>query len=242
MDYILEVIAFNIESCRIIEEAGGGRIELCANPNEGGTTVSYGMMKAAREAVAIPIFPIIRPRGGDFHYNEEEYAIMLSDIRLAKDSGMDGVVIGMLTREGAIDFPKIAAMVELAYPMEVTFHRAFDRVRDPLEALEQVIEAGCNRILTSGGRDTVEQGIPQLQEWIKAADDRIIILPGSGIRSTNIAAIATATGLREFHSSARTLKPTTMLWHNENMKESMEQWTVDGEEIGRSIENLRGKR
>ncbi len=231
MNTLLEVIAFDINSCRLIEEAGGGRIELCANPLEGGTTVSYGMLKAAREAVEIPIFPIIRPRGGDFLYTEEEFAVMKSDVLVAKEIGMNGVVFGFLKPDGTVDYERTARLVELAYPMDVTFHRAFDHVPDKLEALEYIIKAGCQRILSSGGASTVLEGISTLLACIKAAKDRIILLPGSGIRSGNIGRLKALTGLEEFHSSARKLTTGTMEYRNPLLTEGAQTWTVDPDEI-----------
>ncbi|KYP14755.1 copper homeostasis protein CutC [Flavihumibacter sp. CACIAM 22H1] len=231
MNTLLEVIAFDINSCRLIEEAGGGRIELCANPLEGGTTVSYGMLKAAREAVEIPIFPIIRPRGGDFLYTEEEFAVMKSDVLVAKEIGMNGVVFGFLKPDGTVDYERTARLVELAYPMDVTFHRAFDHVPDKLEALEHIIKAGCQRILSSGGASTVLEGISTLLACIKAAKDRIILLPGSGIRSGNIGRLKALTGLEEFHSSARKLTTGAMEYRNPLLTEGAQTWTVDPDEI-----------
>lgn len=231
MSIVLEVIAFDINSCKRIESAGGSRIELCANPPEGGTTVSYGMMHAARAAVQIPIFPIIRPRGGDFLYTPEEIDVMKKDIQLAKEVGMDGVVIGCLKPNGEVDYDVTARLVELAYPMEVTFHRAFDQVPNQLEALELIIDAGCQRILTSGGANTVMEGLSSLLACIKAAKERIIILPGSGIRSGNIAQLQQLTGLNEFHSSARKLTTGNMEYKNPSLSEGAQTWTVDPEEV-----------
>jgi len=231
METVLEVIAFDINSCQLIEQAGGGRIELCANPLEGGTTVSYGMLKAAREAVQLPIFPIIRPRGGDFFYTEEEFDVMKLDVKAAKEIGMDGVVFGFLNRDGKVDYDRTAALVEFAYPLDVTFHRAFDHVPDQLEALELVINAGCQRILTSGGANTVMEGISSLLACIKAAQNRIIILPGSGIRSGNISQLQQLTGLQEFHSSARKKTTGQMEYKNPFLTEGAETWTVDPDEI-----------
>jgi copper homeostasis protein len=231
MEVLLEIIAFDINSCQLIEKAGGGRIELCANPPEGGTTVSYGMMRAAREAVQIPVFPIIRPRGGDFLYSPEEIEVMKSDIQLARDLGMDGVVLGCLKPNGVVDYELTARLVELAYPMEVTFHRAFDQVPDQLEALETVIKAGCQRILTSGGANTVMDGLSSLLACIKAAQERIIILPGAGIRSGNIARLQQLTGLNEFHSSARKITQGSMEYKNPSLTEGAQTWTVDTAEI-----------
>jgi copper homeostasis protein len=203
MSYKLEVIAFNIESCGIIQQAGAHRIELCANPTEGGTTASYGMIKAAREKVTIDLFPIIRPRGGDFLYSDEEYAVMVEDIKLCKQTDCDGVVIGLLQKDGDIDVKRTAQLVELAYPMEVTFHRAFDRCNDPFKALEQLIQIGCQRILTSGQQPTALQGADLLAQLVEVADGRIIIMPGSGVRENNIKELIAKTGAVEFHSSVR---------------------------------------
>lgn len=202
---LLEIIAFDINSCAKIEQWGGNRIELCANPLEGGTTVSHAMMAAARAAVSIPVFPIIRPRGGDFLYTGEEYALMRNDIRWAKECGMNGVVIGLLNPDKTVDYEKTAALVELAWPMEVTFHRAFDEITDYIPALETVIRAGCQRILTSGGKPAVMEGLQRLKHCVELAGDRITILPGSGIRAGNIREIHETLQTGEYHSSARHL-------------------------------------
>lgn len=235
---MLEVIAFDIASCAIIARTGANRIELCANPLEGGTTVSYGMLKAARAAVTIDIFPIIRPRGGDFLYTDEEYAIMEEDVKACKQLGMDGVVIGGLQPDGTVNRGRIAKLVEIAYPLDVTFHRAFDRVRDPFEALEAVIDCGCTRILTSGLRDNAIAGAATLAALVKAADDRIIIMPGAGIRSGNIASLKEATNATEFHTSARKLVSSAMDFHQGGLSESTDAVTVDGEEIRKCLEAL----
>jgi len=240
MSFLLEVIAFDLPSCRLIEESGGGRIELCANPPEGGTTVSYGMMKAAREAVNIPIFPIIRPRGGDFLYTDEEYELIKTDVLAAKQIGMDGVVFGFLKANGEVDYDRTARLVELAYPMDVTFHRAFDHVPDQLEALELIIRAGCQRILTSGGAPTVMEGLSNLVACIAAAKERITILPGSGIRSGNIARLQELTGLTEFHSSARKQTAGAMEYRNPLLGEGNNTWTVDPEEVKACVAALSG--
>jgi copper homeostasis protein len=228
MSFLLEVIAFDINSCQLIEQAGGGRIELCANPAEGGTTVSYGMMKAAREAVNIPVFPIIRPRGGDFLYSKAEYDIMVQDLRTCKEIGMDGVVFGFLDAAGNIDKDRTSRLVEIAYPMEVTFHRAFDHSREPMQALEDIINCGCNRILSSGTADVAGNGLAMLKKMVEAAGDRIIILPGSGIRAGNLAEIATATTATEFHSSCRKL-----VYAGKNGR-----FTVDSSEVSLCVQVL----
>jgi copper homeostasis protein len=239
MSLLLEVIAFDIDSCQVIERAGGGRIELCANPAEGGTTVSYGMMKAARKAVDIPVFPIIRPRGGDFLYSNAEYDIIVQDVKSCKEIGMDGVVFGFLDAAGNIDKERTSRLVELAYPMEVTFHRAFDHSREPMQALEDIIVCGCNRILSSGTADVAGNGLVMLKKMVEAAADRIIILPGSGIRANNIAAIARETGLQEFHTSARKQLIPARSFNNKNIPDSFGRWTVDEAGLSATLKILR---
>ena len=141
MKFILEVIGFSIEGCIIAQRAGANRIELCDNPNDGGTTPSYGFIKAAREKLHIDLYSIIRPRGGDFIYNDDEFEIMKTDIELCKNLGCDGVVIGAITRIGKVDKKKCSELLEVAYPLRVTFHRAFDRCKDPFKALEDIIKS-----------------------------------------------------------------------------------------------------
>lgn len=203
MIFRLEVIGFNIESCMLAQAAGAHRIELCDNPGEGGTTPSYGFIKSARENLQIELYPIIRPRGGDFFYSDAEFEVMKADVKVCKELGCDGVVIGILHTDGTIDKKRCGELVQLAYPMGVTFHRAFDRVKDDAQALEDVIEIGCERILTSGLVPSALDGAETLASLIKQADERIIIMPGSGVRADNIIGLAKKTGAVEFHTSAR---------------------------------------
>ena len=231
MNYKLEVIAFNLESCLIIQQAGAHRIELCDNPGEGGTTPSFGFLKKARELVSIDLYPMIRPRGGDFFYSEDEFDAMKEDTKLCKQLGCEGVVFGLLNTDGTIDKKRTATLIELAYPMGVTFHRAFDRTRDALEALETLIEIGCERVLTSGLTPNVTAGTEIIAQLVKAADDRIIIMPGSGVRSSLIAELAKQTGAVEFHTSARTVHTSAMKYQNQLMKEELNSITVDTNEV-----------
>jgi copper homeostasis protein len=228
---MLEVIAFNIQSCITIESCGAQRIELCDNPGEGGTTPSKGFIEAARKAVSIDLFPIIRPRGGDFLYSEEEFAIMKADVKYCKEANCDGVVLGILKKDGSIDVQRCSELVSMAYPMSVTFHRAFDRVNDAQQALEEIIEMGCERILTSGGYPTAMEGAANISTLIKQADERIIIMPGSGVRSSNIAELAQLTGASEFHSSARTTVNSKMEFSSSTMNEELKTVSVDEEEV-----------
>jgi copper homeostasis protein len=187
---MLEIAVFNIESALLAVSAGADRLELCENPGEGGTTPSYGTLKIVREKVNIPVFPIIRVRGGDFLYSDDEYAVMKKDIELCKQLGFEGVVIGLLHADGSVDAERTKELVDIAYPMEVTFHRAFDRAADPLAAMETIINCGCHRILTSGQVPNAGDGKELIKQLIEQANDRIIIMPGSGVRSSNIKEIA----------------------------------------------------
>lgn len=229
--YELEVIAFDIESCRLAQEAGADRIELCANPMEGGTTPSLGMIKEARSQASIQLFPIIRPRGGDFLYNELEFNIMCRDIEACVEAGCDGVVVGLLNENGSIDSKRVQKLVEIAGPLEVTFHRAFDRVKDPISSLEEIIAIGCKRILTSGLYQQSIDGIDQLKSLVQQAGNSITIMVGSGVNSTNIHKIASETGARAFHSSARTRNGSKMVYNNETMKEDLSTYTINPEEV-----------
>ena len=231
MKYELEVIAFDIDSCRLAQEAGADRIELCANPMEGGTTPSLGMIKEARSQASIQLFPIIRPRGGDFLYNDREFNIMCNDIEACVELGCDGVVIGLLNENGYIDSNRVQKLVEIAGPIEVTFHRAFDRVKDPIVSLEEIIATGCKRILTSGLCQQSVDGIPQLKSLVQQAGNRITIMVGSGVTSLNIHQIAAETGAHAFHSSARTRHASKMTYHSETMKEDLSTYTINPEEV-----------
>jgi copper homeostasis protein len=203
MKYVIEIATSDLLTTRSAVEGGADRIELCANLAEGGTTPSYGLIKQCRENFTTAIYVIIRPRGGDFLYDTGEFQIMLRDIKLCKELGCDGVVTGLLNKDGTIDRHRTSQLVNAAYPMGVTFHRAFDRCRDPFDALEQIIETGCERILTSGQRPVASEAVDMIASLNKAADDRITIMPGSGVRKENIRPIAEQTGCTEFHSSLR---------------------------------------
>ncbi len=237
MNFQLEVIGFNIESCGIAQAAGASRIELCDNPVDGGTTPSLGFIKAARKLLQIPLYVMIRPRGGDFLYSKEEFEIMKTDIKLCKELGCDGVVFGMLNSDGSID-ERTAQLVELAYPMGVTFHRAFDRCANPFEALEHIINYGCERILTSGQHPTATAGATVIAELIKQADDRMIIMPGSGVRSDTIIELASKTGATEFHTSAKAIKKSAMEYTSSTMNDNFKSVTVDAAEIKAIIKEL----
>lgn len=222
----LEVIGFTIEGCSIAQEAGAQRIELCDNPGEGGTTPSYGFIKMARKNVKVELYNMIRPRGGDFVYNDDEFEMMKEDVAISKLLGCDGIVTGILTGENKVDKKRCAELVNIAYPMGVTFHRAFDRTLNAFTALEDVIEIGCERILTSGLKRNAIEGLDMIAELVKRSDGRIIIMPGAGINAHNIVEVAAATGAEEFHSSARIQMENKI--------------SVDGNEVRRMVESLMG--
>ncbi|HRN48277.1 MAG TPA: copper homeostasis protein CutC, partial [Niabella sp.] len=198
---LIEIATTDFESTRQAVAGGADRIELCANLGEGGTTQSYGVIKNCRENFDVKIYPIIRVRGGDFLYTDEEYQCMYDDAMMCKEVGCDGVVIGFLKKDGTIDVERTAKIVKDVYPLGITFHRAFDRCKDPFEALEQLIEVGCERILTSGQMRTAPEGVSLITQLQQQANNKIIIMPGSGVRSNNIRQLADATGCTEFHTS-----------------------------------------
>ena len=229
----LEICCFTINSCILAAKNGADRIELCANPEEGGTTPSYGTIRTVRELVDIQVFPIIRSRGGDFLYEAHDLEAMRKDIEWCKNSGCEGVVIGMLKKDGSVNQEALRRFVDLAYPLEVTFHRAFDRVADPFAAMEIIIDAGCQRILTSGLKPTVPQGLPLIKDLVSRARDRIIIMPGSGVRSSNLEELIRESGATEFHSSARIVSPSEMTYLNTDMQEELSVAECSGEEVAR---------
>lgn len=198
----IEVCAASIESAIAAEKGGADRIELCAALSEGGLTPSPGIIKYACENLSIPVFVLIRPRTGDFLYSNAEFETMLADIKASKEYGAKGVVCGMLNADGTIDYLRMKMLVECAKPMEITFHRAFDMAKDPFTALEDIIKLGCQRILTSGHATAATQGAELLAQLVKKAGSRIIIMPGSGIKPTNLRDLAKQTKATEYHLSA----------------------------------------
>ena len=238
--YVLEIATSDFETTRSAVNGGADRIELCANLNEGGTTPSYGTIYQCRENFDVLLYTIIRPRGGDFLYTDDEYEIMLHDVKLCKQSGCDGIVIGLLNGDGTIDIKRTAALVDIAYPMGVTFHRAFDRCRNAFEALEQLVQIGCERILTSGQQPTVNEGMELIAELNKIADHRIIIMPGSGVRKENIKLLAEKTACKEFHSSLRSKAKSKMDFIHpafENSAESYMNNSINAFEVS-ALKNL----
>jgi len=217
MNYKLEICVDSVESAVNAQVAGADRVELCDNLTEGGTTPSYGTISSARENLDIGLHVIIRPRGGDFLYSDTEFDIMRRDIEICGEAGIDGIVIGILLATGAIDTDRTAKLVEIASPMAVTFHRAFDMCADAVRGLEDIISTGVSRILTSGQKNTVPEGASLLRTLVKQAGSRIIIMPGSGLDDTNIEAMAKATGASEFHLTGRKVIDSEMKFRRDGI-------------------------
>lgn len=200
----IEIACFNPESAIIAFENGADRIELCDGLSEGGTTPDFETMKKLRKKITIPIFVMIRPRGGDFTYSDSEFEQMKSDLVHLKSSHADGFVFGILDENDEVNIEHNKALVELAAPLPCTFHRAFDRAASLEESLEKVIECGFTTILTSGQKPNVSEGKENLKKLVELSDGRIEILVGGGLRSSNIEGIRAVTNANYFHSSAIT--------------------------------------
>lgn len=205
-----EICATNLQSALAAQEAGAHRIELCAALETGGLTPSRGLIQAVVDALEIPVHVLIRPREGDFCYSEPELEIMLHDIRICKEIGTAGVVVGVLLENGELDLPKMQAMKTTAQSMDITCHRAFDFMPDPLEALEQLIDSGFGRVLTSGQAASAMEGRVLLRELVAQAQARIAVMPGGGISPVNIRALSEFTGATHFHFSGKKKQAGTL--------------------------------
>lgn len=244
-NYVFEICANSAESAVQAQLGGAQRVELCAGIPEGGTTPSFGEIMTALKYTNIDINVIIRPRAGDFLYTERELEIMECDIELIRETGIRGVVFGCLTADGDVDTVAMTRLMKHCKGLSVTFHRAFDVCRNPQLALEQIIDLGCNRILTSGQQPDAQQGIPLIQKLVEQAGKRIIIMPGCGINETNIKEIASKTGAKEFHMSARSLYPSSMIYKNPRVSmggtvviDEYKQSVTDAEKVKRTFSIL----
>jgi copper homeostasis protein len=211
---LIEICVDSVASAMAAERGGAERLELCSDLLEGGVTPSAGLIAMTRARVSIALQIMIRPRGGDFFYTANEFDIMQRDIEIARKLGANGVVFGLLDAEGNIDTERSRQLVELARPMDVTFHRAFDMSVDLLQSLDDVCAAGANRILTSGGEPTALQGLASIAALVKAAKGRIAIMPGSGIKADNARRIVEASGVREIHAGLASTVPSPMRFRN----------------------------
>lgn len=211
---LLEICIDSVESALAAQAGGADRVELCSALFEGGLTPSAGLLKVTRERLRIQIAAMIRPRGGDFCYSDDEFAVMQSDLAMAKQLGADVAVFGLLSPDGSIDRERTARLIELARPLPVTFHRAFDMARDPFEAFDVLLELGVDRVLTSGQERSVIEGLELVTELVRRAGDRIIVMPGGGVTERNLARILKETGAREIHGSASGSRESRMTFRN----------------------------
>lgn len=221
----IEICCGSIQSAANAKAGGAVRVELCQGLVEGGTTPSPATIQYAVRELGLKVFVLVRPRGGDFCYNELEVKTMEEDVAFCKEAGASGIVVGFLHPDGSIDTELTRRFVELSAPLPVTFHRAFDECADPLNALEQIIECGCARILTSGCKPTAIEGAEMLQQLVKQADGRITILAGSGVTPENAVALREKTGVKEIHGSCKKTRPDGA-------------WETDAEEVRKLIEAL----
>lgn len=232
MKYVLEICVGSLTSALAAQKGGADRIELCDNLYEGGTTPSYGMIKTCKTLLGIPVFPIIRPRGGDFVYSDEEFEVMKQDVSACRGLGCEGLVFGILRPDGSVDMDRCLELVKLSGAMQLTFHRAFDRCSNRTQGLEDIIELGFHRVLTSGGQDYAENAVPELTMLVKQAENRIIIMPGSGITEENLLKLARNTGAIEFHSTAKTKIDSLTGSHDHNNLDTLYQFQTDADKVG----------
>ncbi|MEG1150401.1 copper homeostasis protein CutC [Clostridium sp.] len=198
---LLEVCVGNYVEAMTGFKNGGNRIELCDNLQEGGTTPSYGTVKKVMEDVNIPVNVIIRPRGGDFNYSNDEFEIMKEDINICKELKVNGIVFGILNKDNTIDIHRSKIIKECAGDLEITFHMAFDEIEDKKRAIDELVELGIDRILTKGGSISAPNNVETLKELVQYANDRIIIIPGGGVNSSNRDKMARMTGAKELHGT-----------------------------------------
>lgn len=217
MSFLVEICVDSVESATIAEAAGAGRVELCSALSEGGVTPSAGLIESVRRNVGIKLHVLIRPRGGDFLYSDNDFSVMRRDIDLAGEYGADGIVTGLLNTDGTVDLERTALLTEYASPMNVTFHRAFDMCRDPKKALEDIISAGVTRILTSGQAKTAIEGALLIKNLCDESAGRISIMPGGGIDEYNVALLAATTGAREYHLSGRRQRESRMTFRRKGI-------------------------
>lgn len=233
---LLEICCYSVDCAVTAQQQGADRVELCAAPKEGGLTPSWGVLKSARQAMTIPVHPIIRPRGGDFFYSASEFNAMLEDVAVVRDLGFPGLVIGLLDEDGHVDMPRMRQIMAAAQGMAVTFHRAFDMCVNPQQAFENLAELGVARVLTSGQQSSAEKGISLIKE-LKAQSGVPIIMAGAGVRAANLELFLQA-GVTELHSSAGRWLPSPMRYRNAGLSMSTEseadeysRYGVDGESV-----------
>lgn len=242
----LEICIDSIESAIAAQRGGASRVELCDNLVEGGTTPSMGMVAICREVIDIDIMVMIRPRGGDFLYTSHEFAVMRRNIQDLKKYHPDitGVVLGILLPDGQIDMARVRELVELARPFQVTFHRAFDMTPEPLRALDNLMELGIDRLLTSGQEATVPEGVPAIGEYVRYVGDSMSIMPGGGVNEDNVSEIIRKTGVGEVHCTAKHAIPSKMIYQNPRVymgvpgSAEYERFTVSEDRVRKMVKTI----
>jgi len=230
---ILEIAANSVASALAAQQGGAGRVELCTALELGGLTPSYAQIALARERLRIPLYVLIRPRAGDFLYSDLECETMQRDIETCAALGCDGVVLGVLDADGEVDVPRCRALISAAGTMGVTFHRAFDLTRNPLPSLDDLIELGCERVLTSGGQPSAIEGAELICQLVELSAGRIAVMPGAGVDAGNIGKLREITGASEFHASAKRQHPSGMRWQPEWLKD------MQGGELRSDVDQIR---
>ena len=239
---LIEICTNGINSCLNAQKGGANRVELCDNLLEGGTTPSFGMIEIVKRYLKIPVFVMIRPRGGDFYYSNLEFEIMKNNILHCKKIGVAGVVFGLLNLDGTIDTTRTKALIKLARPMKVTFHRAFDRCYDLPKGLEKLIDLGIDNVLTSGGQPKAMDGLPMLEKLVKQADNRIQIMVGSGVNPQNVHHFKNI-GITNFHFSATEILDSNMKFRaasfdkREQLEISEFEWRTSSSQKIREMRN-----
>jgi len=228
----LEIAANSVASALAAQDGGASRVELCGALELGGLTPSPATVAMVRERLRIPVHVLIRPRAGDFLYDDLECEAMLRDIAYCAAQGCEGVVLGVLDADGHVDKARCRPLVAAAGKMGVTFHRAFDLTREPAQALEDIVALGCERVLTSGGAASAPEGADAIRRWVAQAAGRIAIMPGAGVSARNIAALKAATGAAEFHASAKQALPSGMHWQPDGLRDMQGgEWRSDVEQV-----------
>lgn len=205
----LEICSFSVQGCLNAKSGGADRIEICSAPGEGGTTPSFGFVREVRETIDVPLYPIIRPRGGNFRYTDEEFQIMVNDVLAFKQLECKGIAVGIQSSDGKVDKERIKYLSDLAWPMGITYIRAFDLAQDAYQAIDDISECGCERILTSGQAVSAIDAQEFIRELVQYAGSRISIMAGSGVKPENVKMLVEATGVREVHTSVREILPDT---------------------------------